>query len=120
EYTKTDGSQREILMSPPVYAALERMRERPGQGVYVFSIANGNPIDAHNFTNRIWNPLLDRLGLKRGRPYQTRHTAATRWLAAGENPEWIARQMGHTGTQMLFTVYSRFVANLTRRDGSAM
>jgi integrase len=51
--------------------------------------------------------------------YQTRHTAATLWLAAGENPEWIARQMGHNTTEMLFRVYSRFVPNLTRKDGSA-
>ena len=40
-------------------------------------------------------------------------------LASGENPEWIARQMGHTTTEMLFRVYSRFVPNLTRQDGSA-
>ena len=45
--------------------------------------------------------------------------AATLWLASGENPEWIARQLGHTTTEMLFRVYSRFVPNLTRRDGSA-
>jgi len=44
--------------------------------------------------------------------------AATLWLASGENPEWIARQMGHTTTEMLFRVYSRYVPNLTRRDGS--
>src|SRR3546814_2138248 len=41
-------------------------------------------------------------------------------LASGENPEWIARLMGHTNTQMLFTVYSRFVPNLTRQDGLAI
>ena len=52
-------------------------------------------------------------------PYQTHHTAATLWLAAGERPEWIARQVGHTSTEMLFRVYSRYVANLTRQDGSA-
>ena len=50
---------------------------------------------------------------------QTRHTAATLWLAAGEAPEWIARQMGHASTEMLFKVYSRYVPNLTRKDGSA-
>ena len=49
-----------------------------------------------------------------------RHTAATLWLAAGENPEWVARQLGHTSTEMLFKTYSRFVPNITRRDGSAM
>ena len=64
----------------------------------------------------IFNTLL---GLKKRRPYQCRHTAATLWLAAGEAPEWIARQLGHTTTEMLFRVYSRYVPNLTRRDGSA-
>ena len=49
-----------------------------------------------------------------------RHTAATLWLASGEAPEWIARQLGHTSTQMLFKTYSRFVPNLTRQDGSAI
>jgi integrase len=58
-------------------------------------------------------------GPQDGRPYQCRHTAATLWLAAGEAPEWIARQLGHTTTEMLFRVYSRYVPNLTRRDGSA-
>ena len=47
-------------------------------------------------------------------------SAATLWLASGEAPEWIARQMGHTSTEMLFRVYSRYVPNLTRQDGSAM
>ena len=41
------------------------------------------------------------------------------WLASGENPEWVARQLGHTTTEMLFTVYSKFIPNLTRQDGSA-
>jgi integrase len=41
-------------------------------------------------------------------------------LASGENPEWIARLMGHANTQMLFTVYSRFVPNVTRPDGRAI
>jgi integrase len=48
-----------------------------------------------------------------------RHTCATLWLAAGENPQWIARQLGHTTTEMLFRTYSRYVPNLTRTDGSA-
>jgi len=38
---------------------------------------------------------------------------------AGESPEWIARQMGHSSSEMLFRAYSRFVPNLTRSDGSA-
>jgi len=87
---------------------------------HVFCNGSGEPIDLDNFTNRVWYPLLRHLGLEKRRPYQTRHTAATLWLGAGENREWVARQLGHANTEMLFKTYSRFVPNLTRRDGSAI
>ena len=64
--------------------------------------------------------MLEDLEIPYRRPYDTRHTAATLMLAAGESPEWIARQLGHANTKMLFSVYSSFVPNLTRNDGSAM
>ena len=64
-------------------------------------------------------PLLEWLELPKRNPYQTRHTAATLWLAAGESPEWIARQLGHANTSMLFRVYSRYIPNLIGRDGAA-
>ena len=117
---KTDGSDRVIDMSTPVRAALERQRQLTAavSSEFVFCATNGQPLSRHNLANRIWRPTLKALGLRHRRPYQTRHTAATLWLAAGEAPEWIAKQMGHTSTKMLFTVYSRFVPNLTRKDGS--
>jgi hypothetical protein len=40
-------------------------------------------------------------------------------LATSENPEWIAGQLGHTSTQLLFQRYTRFIPNVTRRDGTA-
>lgn len=120
EYTKTDGSQREIQMSQLVFEALERQHAATGKlSPYVFCNRHGKPLEHRNVTQRVWYPLLRHLGLKPRRPYQCRHTAATLWLAAGESPEWIARQLGHTTTEMLFRVYSRYVPNLTRRDGSA-
>jgi len=121
EYTKTDGSQRDIQMSQPVFDALQAQYEATGKlSEYVFCNLLGTPLDNKNFSDRIWYPLLRHLGLEKRRPYQMRHTAATLWLASGEAPEWIARQLGHTSTEMLFRVYSRYVPNLTRQDGSAM
>ena len=121
EYTKTDGSQRDIQMSQPVFDALKRQFEVTGKrSDYVFCNQTGQPLDNKNFSDRVWYPLLRHLGLDKRRPYQMRHTAATLWLASGEAPEWIARQLGHTSTEMLFRVYSRYVPNLTRQDGSAM
>ena len=120
EYTKNDGSQREIEMSSNVYEALRRLHLATSKiSNYVFCNPDGLPLNAQNINRRIWKPTLRLCGLKTRRLYQTRHTTATLWLASGENPEWIARQMGHTNTSMLFSVYSRYVPNLTRRDGSA-
>lgn len=120
--TKTDGSMRDIAMSQPVFDALMAQRAvtyRPGGDTFVFSNRMGEPFDVDNITNRVWYPLLRHLGLAKRRPYQTRHTFATLLLAAGENPEFVARQLGHANTMMLFKTYSRYVPNLTRRDGSA-
>jgi integrase len=120
EYTKNDSSQRDIQLSQVVLDALKAQEKSTRHlSPYVFCNTLGKPLDNKNVTNRVWAPLLRNLGLTPRRPYQCRHTAATLWLAAGENPEWIARQMGHTTTEMLFRVYSRYVPNLTRQDGSA-
>lgn len=121
ENAKNESSLRDIPMLPIVREALEAHRQsRNHDHEYVFCSREGTPIDAHNFATRVWYPLLRYLEIEKRRPYQTRHTTATLMLASGENPEWIAKLMGHANTQMLFTVYSRFVPNLTRQDGRAI
>lgn len=119
ESVKNHSSARAIAMSDLVYRALTRQHQVSGGLDYVFCSNKGTPLNYTNIAKRIWYPTLKKLNLKNRRPYQTRHTAATLWLGSGENPEWIARQMGHTTTKMLFTIYSRYVPNLTRQDGSA-
>lgn len=119
--TKTPESIREVEMSTPVYEALKRQQKASKtSSTFVFTNSLGKPLEHRNVTQRVWYPTLEKALLKPRRPYQTRHTAATLWMAAGENPEWIARQMGHTTTRMLFTIYSSYVPNITRHDGSAM
>lgn len=117
-YTKTDGSQRDIQMSQRVFDALKDQYEVTKNCDYVFCTQIASPL-GDNVGKRVWHPMLKLLGLRPRSPYQTRHTTATLWLASGENPEWIANQMGHTNTEMLFRIYSRYVPNLTRNDGSA-
>jgi len=116
--TKTIFSLRDIQMSEPVFQALKNMENRTSQYTYVFVNQVGKPLAHNKVTKRVWYPLLNHLGLEKRNPYQMRHTAATLWLASGEAVEWIANQMGHANTEMLFRVYSRYVPNLTRKDGS--
>ncbi|MDV2484049.1 Arm DNA-binding domain-containing protein [Acinetobacter towneri] len=118
--TKTYGSDRTIQMNDRVYQAfLQQKSLNNGKSDFVFCNRDGGPLDYRLVNKRVWHPILRFLGLTPRRAYQTRHTAATLWLAAGENPEWVARQLGHSTTEMLFWVYSRYIPNVTRRDGSA-
>jgi len=119
--TKTPGSIRDVQISSLVRDALIRQRKITiGISEFVFCNRDGKQLDQANVTKRIWYPTLKRLGMEKRRPYQTRHTAATLWLAAGENPEWVARQLGHASSQMLFQTYARYIPNATRQDGSAI
>lgn len=120
EKCKTASSYRSLLMSQQVHDALVEQWQLTGKkSKFVFCARNGQPLNHRNVTRRVWYPLLEYLGLEKRNPYQSRHTAATLWLAAGENPEWIARQLGHSNTSMLFRVYSRYIPNLMREDGKA-
>ncbi|MCG9625801.1 site-specific integrase [Vibrio mediterranei] len=117
---KTDGSYRVIQLTNRVVEAIEKHCLSADKKLkYVFTNAQNRHLNYAVVARSVWYPAIERAGLKRRNPYQTRHTFATLLLAAGESPEWIANQMGHTTTTMLFRVYSRYVPNLTRRDGSA-
>jgi integrase len=59
-------------------------------------------------------------GVRYRYPYQLRHTHATWALSAGENPAWIAKQMGHTDVMMLFRVYGKWMPSLAPEAGSKM
>ncbi|MGY0565348.1 MAG: tyrosine-type recombinase/integrase, partial [Paraglaciecola chathamensis] len=58
---------------------------------------------------RVWIPALKKASIKYRNPYQTRHTFASTLLSRGENPMWVATQMGHKDTSMIFRVYGRWI-----------
>jgi len=49
------------------------------------------------------------LGIRSRDAYHTRHTYATLALMAGSNPAYIARQLGHATTAMVFQKYSGWI-----------
>lgn len=114
--TKSASSDRIVHMSDAVFSSLKRLLTIRDKSEFVFT-RNGLPLTQSYITQSIWYPLLKSIGLRKRRPYTTRHTAATLWLASGENPEWIAKQLGHNSSQILFDTYSNYIPNLTRQDG---
>lgn len=117
--TKTDSSTRDIPMSQPVFDALKEQHKRTGEMEWVFCNGEGKNLQINNVSNRVWKPLLRLLELPYRRLYQTRHTAATLWLAAGENVLWVSQMLGHADPHVTLQKYAKYAPDLTRRDGSA-
>lgn len=67
--TKTVNS-RQFPLNGELKELLESIPSRSG---YVFESATGNPI-SHQQARRVWNQILDNLGLKHRNLYQLRHT----------------------------------------------
>jgi integrase len=58
---------------------------------------------------RMWTRILKRAKVRYRYPYQMRHTYASMMLMAGESPQWIASQVGHTDWTFTARTYSRFI-----------
>ena len=89
-------------------------------GSYVFLDPKQQPVNQELFRQKVWEPVLKRLGIRYRPPYQMRHTFATLAISAGENINWVARMLGHKSPVMTLERYNRFVPNLTREDGKAL
>lgn len=117
---KTRGSAREVDMLPPVRKALEKQRVVAAGSELVFPNILGRHISIANLRRRVWYATLTKANLRLRDFYNTRHTFATHALAAGEDPGWVAKMLGHTTLHMLVTRYYQYVPNLTRKDGSLL
>jgi integrase len=65
-----------------------------------------------------WIPALKRAGIAYRTAYQTRHTYASLMLSAGENPMWVANQMGHRDWGMIRKVYGKWIAEVDSAAGT--
>ena len=64
-----------------------------------------------------WSHALKKAGVRYRNPYQTRHTFASTLLMAGENPLWVAQQMGHKDWGMIRKRYGRWIPEVDATAG---
>ena len=112
EETKTAAGERIVYLLPPAYAALKAQKEHTFlQGDEIFQ----NPHTRKRWTGdmalrkRQWKTLCKRAGVRYRPPGQMRHTFASMSLMAGESPQWVAAQMGHTDWTFTARVYYRWI-----------
>lgn len=79
--------------------------------VFVPGLRYGQPgkyFSTQSISDR-WDVSVNKSGIRRRTPYQTRHTFACWALSAGANPTFIASQLGHEDAQMVYRVYSSWI-----------
>lgn len=109
---KTESSTRTHQLAPIARDALRLQRE-----------GGGTAFRARVFWHPEWEePLIDyehsqaafdfvckRAGIRRRNQYQTRHTYASNMLMQGENPLFVAKQMGHKDLYSLLRIYAKWI-----------
>jgi integrase len=119
ELPKTRRSRREVKILPPAMEALKRQKTLTFlEGGRVFRNPNtGMPWIGDQKIRMAWESILKRAGIRYRSPKQTRHTYASMMLTAGESPIWIANQMGHSDTTMIFRRYGRWITDAVPEAG---
>ncbi|GAB5380985.1 MAG: hypothetical protein Alis3KO_17690 [Aliiglaciecola sp.] len=111
---KTKGSIRDIDMHPKVKESLLHLKDNQMTGAHrVFIDLNTGKTykNAEGLRKYIWKSALKRGNVNYRCPYQARHTYASLMLSQGENPMWVASQMGHSDWGMIRKVYGRWLAS---------
>lgn len=118
---KTISGERDVKLLPPALEALQAQK--------AFTFLVGGRIFHNPRTNTpwetdyqlregTWGPALKKAGVRYRNPYQTRHTYASTLLSAGENPLWVAQQMGHKDWGMIRKRYGRWIPEVDSSAGA--
>jgi len=112
EAPKTFAGIRDVKLLAPALSALINQKAHTWlKGEEIFQ----NPRTGKRWTGdmvirkRMWTRILKKAKVRYRYPYQVRHTYASMMFMAGESPQWVATQMGHTDWTFTARTYSRFI-----------
>lgn len=124
---KTAAGRRTVDLCKPAIVALSNQAhfgcpEEGPHGLLPAHIIFQDPETAQPWPDdapirRAWTATLARAGVRYRCPYQTRHTYASMMLSAGEDPTYIAAQMGHRDWGMIRKVYARWIPGVRADAG---
>jgi integrase len=71
----------------------------------VFPSEAGTPLEINNFVARVFEPLLEKAGLRRIRFHDLRHTYGSLLIQGGASLAYVQRMMGHASIQTTVDIY---------------
>lgn len=114
---KSAAGKRDVVMLPAARAALERVS---GTGAVFRNPNTGKRWHEDRAIARAFRIACAQAGVTYRPPKHLRHTYASWALSSGENPMWVAGQMGHEDTTMIFKVYAKWIPAVDPHAGSRM
>lgn len=117
---KTSAGHRRVRLMPLTINALQMQRALLGQhanGAVWQNPATGEQFVSSQQIRRAWHRVCRCANVRYRRPYVTRHTYASWMLTAGEDPSWIAGQLGHTDWGMIRRTYARWIPSARPEAG---
>lgn len=117
---KTKAGIRDVLLLAPALEALQSQRaftELKSARVFE-NPRTGTPWETDGQIRKTaWQRIIKRARVRYRYPYQTRHTYASTLLSTGENPMWVASQMGHADWGMIRERYGRWIPAVDAQAG---
>jgi integrase len=83
---------------------------------WLFCNEKGKLLNYNNFLNRIWNPVMDKTGLRRRTPHDMRHSYATLRLRKGDSLAEVSKEMGHSSSDITYRTYYKWLPNERRTN----
>jgi len=112
---KTRAGKREVTLQEEAIAALKRQKARTflaGEHIWLHINTRGPWISDESIRRPHWTRILRKAGVRYRYPYQLRHTFASWMVSCGENPQWVAKQMGHKDWTVIAKHYARWMPGL--------
>lgn len=117
---KTESGERLVSLLPAARAVLG-VRDRPEAATPIFlDPGSGKRWYEDRSLARAFRKACAAGGVRYRYPYQLRHTFASWALSSGENPLWVAKQMGHRDVTMIFKHYGRYMPDMNPDAGQKM
>lgn len=117
---KTETGNRIVALLPPSRDALAALAPSKSDDPVFTNPNTDERWHEAKALNRAFARACRKAKVTRRNVYQLRHTFATWALSAGENPAWIAKQMGHTDVQVIYDHYGKWMPRMDLAAGSRM